>query len=188
MKKTILIILLVVLYSCTGNTSKNQQLPVNPKHESANKQNVKADTHESEIEQIEELTLSDEEYERIYSKLKTPEFKRLRTVLDACFNANQSKISKLVADIEVSETAVDSIVKHKKYVHSKFVLLGGSSFMGGGATYEIVFVDTPNLLFDVWVYSTGEIRSFTKVDLTTDEQKQIPILYRKLITDKVHNL
>ena len=188
MKKTIFISLIVVFYSCTGNTSKNQQLPVNPKHESANKQNVKAETHESEIEEVEELTLSDEEYKRIYSKLKTPEFKRLRTVFDACFIANQSKISKLVANMEVSESAVDSIVRHKKYVNSKFVLLGGSSFMGGGATYEIVFVDTPNLLFDVWIYSTGEIRSFSKVDLTPDKQKQIPILYRKLITDKVHNL
>ena len=188
MKKINLIILLVVLYSCTENTTKKQQFTLNTKHKNANNQNIKTENQESNIKEVKELTLSDEEYQRIFAKLKTPEFKKLRTVMNACFNDNQSKISKLLANIEVSESAVDSIIYYKKFVNSKFVLLGGSSFMGGGATYEIVFVDTPNLLFDVWIYSTGEIRSFTKVDLTPDEQKQIPILYRKLITDKVHNL
>jgi hypothetical protein len=188
MKKINLIILLVVLFSCTENTTKKQQFTLNTKHKNANNQNIKTENQESDIKEVKELTLSDEEYQRIFTKLKTPEFKRLRTVMNACFNDNQSKILKLLANFEVSQSAIDSILYYKNFVNSKFVLLGGSSFIGGGTTYEIVFVDTPNLIFDVWIYSTGEIRSFSKVDLTAIEQKQILVLYRKLIKDKIHNL
>ena len=160
----------------------------NQKVDSFKEGNVKVKLSKKSNNVVQEQTLTDEQYQQLFALYTNEDFKRLRKIFDLSKQNDNQSLLNFVEDFELSQVALNSINKYKSYYKSKFIILGGTGEIGGGMNYQIVFVNSPKELFEVWVYTSGEIRQFRKLNLNDEEQNNVPIIYRKLLKDRIHCL
>jgi hypothetical protein len=76
------------------------------------------------------------------------------------------------------------------YYKSKFIVLTFNKAAMGGSSFSILFQDSPNRVFNVWVYTTSdgtpELRSFESAGKTEQEMAKIRDFLGQSLDDKEH--
>jgi hypothetical protein len=115
----------------------------------------------------------------------SPYIKHIRTGLNGYLNNTDSGVEIIAlrgTKDERGKCGLDNF--SKDYYKSKFVILDAYDNFMGGVRADIIFIDKPDNVFDVWVYQLGswyyddgeyEIRSFCGGVFTEEEMASGPI-------------
>lgn len=80
----------------------------------------------------------------------------------------------------------------KSYYKSRFIVYTFNKAIGGGNSFDILFLDKPDVLFHVWIYQLGgtkpDLRMFESVGLTDEQMKVLRTSIHQFIDDKGHSM
>lgn len=145
---------------------------------------------------VEPIVFTQEQLNDYYKTTKNSFVLHIRKALDGYLNGTNVGIDSpdLVIkkdEIDGSPTGLSSF--DKDYYKSKFVVFTINDSMAGGKFIRIIFQDRPDKVFVVWVYklASGEydFRGFGQDSTYTEEKmKEIKILYKTILEDKLHSI
>jgi len=145
--------------------------------------------------QSQELILSEKELKQYYKVYSDPYVLHIRKSLDNYLRGKNEGISPVAIESLIDDdkklSGLDSF--DKSYYTSKFNVFAVNDSIGGGKTVNIIFLDKPDKLFNVWIYKLAsgeyELRGFWQNESFGEkEMENIQRDYRQYLKDKEHSL
>ena len=178
----IVIILLILVFS---KIHKNKVIKLSEKQTQSTSQEIKP------------VEFTQDQLTEYYKTYEDPYVKHIRTALNSYLDGTMKGINPIGKVVKSGTNAngklegLDSF--SKDYYKSKFVVLMAQPSVAGGKEINIIFQDKPDKIFWTWVYAIQPnvyvLRGFAENTAITGQKLQnLLILYKNIISDKVHVL
>lgn len=88
-------------------------------------------------------------------------FRYLRKCFDACYKSNYLIYK---SDPEIDNDDLASLQEYKSMLHSQFIVYEAKPFIGGGMFITLIFIEYPDDMFEIAVYSDVDENTETLMD------------------------
>lgn len=131
-----------------------------------------------------------------YQTMKNPFVLHIRKALNGYLNGTNVGIDSpelVIEKDEINGSPAGLSSFDKDYYKSKFIVYMISDSMAGGKFVRIIFQDKPDKLFIAWVYKLAggeyDFRGFSQDSSFTEEKmKEIQIIFKTVLEDKIHSI